>query len=92
MKQFILIVLAFILFGCFEERKEIYETDIKTYVISQKYVKRIGGKMPYDLYYIYLQTPTSTESASVSIDTYNNCQIGDTIRVLIKYWEKPKKK
>lgn len=91
MKQFILIVLTLMLFGCSDEPKEVYETDIKTYVISEGIElyepNRIGLS-----YYLYFQTPTSTEKAEVSYDTYNKYQVGDTIQVLIKYWEKPKKK
>lgn len=92
MKRFILIVLTFILFGCFEEPKEVYETEIKTYTISHKEVVRVGGKFPHDIYHIYFQTPVSTERVGTSFNTYNKYQEGDTIQVLIKYWEKPKKK
>lgn len=89
MKQFILISLTLMLFGC-DEPKNVYETEIKTYVIShikQEYQFR-GGRH----YYIYFQTPTSTEKAEVTEKTYNKYKVGDTIQVLIKYWEKPKKK
>jgi hypothetical protein len=89
MKWFILLALVAMLFGC-EEPKEIYETEIKTYVISageERYAGRAGTA-----YYLYFQTPTSTECARVSYQTYNKYKVGDTIQVLIKYWEKPKKK
>lgn len=89
MKQFILIALTLILFGC-DERKQVYETEVKTYVISHIEEELIikGGIH----YYIYFQTPTSTEKVGVNYDTYKKYQVGDTIQVLIKYWEKPKKK
>ena len=89
MKQFILIALTLMLFGC-EEPKQVYETEIKTYVISQMEEYHPFRGMP--TFYLYFQTPTSTERADVSYDTYNKYQVGDTIQVLIKYWEKPKKK
>lgn len=92
MKHTTFITLTLVLFGCFREKKEIYETEIKSYTISHKEVEHIGGRMPYDNYYIYFQTPTSTEVANVSFDTYNKYKVGDRIQVLIKYWEKPKKK
>lgn len=89
MKQFILIALTLILFGC-DEPKQVYETEIKTYVISQM-EEHYGGRGG-NVYYIYFQTPTSTESTRVSYDTYTKYKVGDKIDVLIKYWEKPKKK
>lgn len=88
MKQFILIALTLMLFGCYSEPKQVYETEIKTYVISSK-----NGETIYNSYhYLYFQTPTSTEKVDVDLDTFNKYQVGDTIQVLIKYWEKPKKK
>jgi hypothetical protein len=89
MKQFILLALTLTLFGCYSEPKQVYETEIKTYVVSemQTYLGRYGAS-----YSIYFQTPTSTECATVSEETYDKYQVGDTIQVLIKYWEKPKKK
>lgn len=87
MKQFILITLTLILFGC-DEPKQVYETEIKTYIISDK----IGGYSDVDNHCLYFQTPTSTEYTEVSLATFKKYQIGDTIQVLIKYWEKPKKK
>lgn len=89
MKQFILIFFVFLLLSC-EERKEVYETSIKTYVISMKLdpIKGRYGRLPV----LYFQNPTSTEACYVDIETYNKYQIGDTIQVLIKYWEKTKKK
>lgn len=100
MKKFMLtvIIIAFlfgltlILFGCNEEPKQVYETEIKTYLISFKEIDHVGGKIPHDNYIIYFQTQTSTEKAIVNVNTYNKYQVGDTIQVLIKYWEKPKKK
>jgi|LakMenEpi03Aug12_release.lakeMendotaPanAssembly.Ray.scaffolds.fasta_scaffold1898024_1 hypothetical protein len=89
MKQFILIALTLMLFGC-EEPKQVYETDIKTYVISQMYSEDQFRGPTY--YCMYFQTRTSTECASVSAETYKKYKVGDTIQVLIKYWEKPKKK
>ena len=89
MKHLILLFSILILFSC-TERKEVYETEIKTYVISHKEIAN-NSRGP-DSYYIYFQTPTSTECASVSEGTYNKYEVGDTISVLIKYWEKPKKK
>jgi hypothetical protein len=89
MKQFILLALVAMLFGC-EDPKEIYETEIKTYVISAG-EERDGGRAGR-IYYLYFQTSTSTERARVSYETYNKYKVGDTIQVLIKYWEKPKKK
>lgn len=91
MKQFILIALTLMLFGC-DEPKQVYETEIKTYLISFKTIERRGGKIPRDYYVMYFQTKTSTERTVVTVDTYNKYQVGDTIQVLIKYWEKPKKK
>lgn len=89
MKKLIFIGLIFALFSC-EDPKEVYETSIKTYVISHKTEHSISrGNTAY---YIYFQTPTSTESARVDYDTYKKYQVGDTIQVLIKWWEKPKKK
>ena len=89
MKQFILLALVAMLFGCIEEPKQVYETEIKTYVVSQVGIKENNSDT---YYYIYFQTPTSTESARVNTDTYNKYKVGDTVQVLIKYWEKPKKK
>jgi len=89
MKHFILLFSILILFSC-TERKEVYETEIKTYVISHKETRNVLKGS--DAYYIYFQTPTSTECAYVSEGTYNKYEVGDTISVLIKYWEKPKKK
>ena len=91
MKQFILIALTLMLFGC-DEPKQVYETEVKTYLISFKTIERRGAKIPREFYVIYFQTKTSTERTVVTIDTYNKYQVGDTIQVLIKYWEKPKKK
>ena len=76
------------LFGCGNEPKEVYGTEIKTCVISSK--EEHFGKISN--YYIYFHSPTSTEKAEVNYDTYNKCQVGDTIQVLIKYWEILKKK
>jgi hypothetical protein len=89
MKQFILMALVAISFGC-EEPKEVYEVSIQTYVISCKEDAIIGinGKPPR----LCFQTPFKTESCWVDDDTYNKYKVGDTIQVLIKYWEKPKKK
>jgi hypothetical protein len=84
----LIILLSIILFGC-EQPKQVYETEIKTYVISK--VCRIEDNSD-TYYYIYFQTPTSTEKTWVNIDTYNKYKVGDTIQVLIKYWEKPKRK
>ena len=89
MRNLLLILLTLILFSC-SEKKEVYETEIKTYTISYKVEER-GGKAITD-YYIYFQTPTSTESARVNYDTYSKYHVGQKIQVLIKYWEKPKKK
>ena len=92
MKKFILtylFLLVLMLFSC-EEPKEVYESEIKTYVIS---AKEKGHYTKEGFYYVlYFQTPTSTESAIVTSETGNKYQVGDTIQVLIKYWEKPKKK
>lgn len=89
MKQFILIAFTLMLFGC-EESKQVYEMEIKTYVISHmEEESRIKGGNDY---YMYFQTTTSTEYAHVNYNTYNKYKVGDTIQVLIKYWEKPKKK
>jgi hypothetical protein len=89
MKQFILIAFTLMLFGC-EERKQVYETEVKTYVISEILVEH-HVKSGYT-YVFYFQTSTSTECADVSEETYNKYKVGDTIQVLIKYWEKTKKK
>ena len=89
MKQFILLTLILIVFGC-EEPKEVYESSIRTYKISHKEVKT-AYRGP-TTHYIYFQTPTSTEYAKVDVETYNKYEVGDTIQVLIKYWEKPKRK
>lgn len=89
MKHLILLFSILIQFSC-TERKEVYETEIKTYVISHKEKRDVLKGS--DAHYIYFQTPTSTECAYVSESTYNNYEVGDTISVLIKYWEKPKKK
>jgi hypothetical protein len=89
MKQFILLTLILIVFGC-EEPKEVYESSIRTYKIS--YIEKVVGYKGYTTYYIYFQTATSTESAIVDLETYNKYEVGDTIQVLIKYWEKPKRK
>lgn len=89
MKQFILIALTLILFGC-EEPKQVYETEIKTYVISSK--EEHGANMINPDYYVYFHSLTSTEKAKVNRETYNKYQVGDTIQVLIKYWEKSKNK
>ena len=88
MKQFILIALTLMLFGC-EEPKQVYETEIKTYVISSKEVYQSVGSYWYNIYFHSL---TSTEKAEVTFETYSKYKVGDTIQVLIKYWEKPKKK
>jgi hypothetical protein len=89
MKQFTLIAIALILFGC-KEPKEVYNTSIQTYIISHKEDAVVGrtGRPPK----LYFQTPFKTESCWVDQNTYDKYQIGDTIQVLIKYWEKPKKK
>lgn len=88
MKNLLFILLTLILFSC-SEKKEVYETEIKTYTISHKSstLSEVG-----DTYYIYFQTPTSTECAMVTYDTYSKYHVGQKIQVLIKYWEKPKKK
>lgn len=88
MRNLLFILLTLVLFSC-SEKKEVYETEIKTYTISYK--KESCGKGGC-IYYIYFQTPTSTERAMVTYDTYFKCHIGQKIQVLIKYWEKPKKK
>lgn len=87
MKNYILLVLTIILLGC-EEPKEVYEMSIQTYVISMKQdaVPGRNGRPPR----LYFQTPTATESCWVDEETYGKYQVGDTIQVLIKYWEKPK--
>ena len=89
MKKLFFIGLIFVLFSC-EDPKEVYETNIQTYVISHKTTLSVarGGIN----YHIYFQTPTSTECARVDYDTYKKYQVDDTIDVLIKWWEKPKKK
>ncbi len=89
MKDFILLILVITLFSC-NDRKEVYKTSIETYTISHK--EEIFGAYNARNYYIYFQTPTSTERANVSFNTYSKYNVGDTIQVLIKYWEKPKKK
>ena len=89
MKNLLFILLTLFLFSCNED-KVVYETEIKTYKISHKEEDRRGRGISE--YYIYFQTPTSTECARVNYDTYNKYHIGQTIQVLIKYWEKPKKK
>jgi hypothetical protein len=88
MKQFILIAFTLMLFGCEGKPNQFYEADIKTYVISHKEIDFVSE----NTYIIYFQSSTSTEHAFVSEKTYNEYQVGDTIQVLIKYWEKPKKK
>jgi len=85
MKQFILLALIATLFGC-EEPKEVYDSEIQTYVISYK--DEISGAKDF----IYLQTTQSTEKVYVSDSTFDKYKVGDTIQVIIKYWEKPKKK
>lgn len=85
MKQIILTTITLMLFGCIED-KEMYERKIKTYVISDK------DNVGFDLCKVYFQTPTTTEFAIIDRDIASNYKIGDTIHVLIKYWEKPKKK
>jgi hypothetical protein len=89
MKQFILLTLMFMLFGC-EEPKQVYEMSIQTYVISHKQ-DAVQGRHGYPPK-LYFQTPRSTEYCWVDSYTYDKYQVGDTIQVLIKYWEKPKKK
>lgn len=89
MKQFILIALTLMLFGCSDEPKQVYETEIKTYVVSSKEAHQSGGSYWYNIYFHSL---TSTEKAEVTLETYSKYKVGDTIQVLIKYWEKPKKK
>ena len=84
MKQIILATLVLMLFGCKGEM-EVYEREIKTYVISDI---KVSG---FDMYTLYFQTSTETEYATV-FRPYFDYKIGDTIHVLIKYWEKPKKK
>lgn len=87
MKKIILILIILLSVSC-EEPKQVYETSIKTYTISNKdsyYVR------PRQHYFLYFQTPISTEKASVDLQTYQNHKVGDTIQILIKYWEKPKK-
>ena len=84
MKQIILTALVLMLFGCKGE-KEVYRRELKPYVISD--IEHVD----FNAYRIYFQTPTTTENAVVD-NGYFNYKIGDTIHVLIKYWEKPKKK
>ncbi len=88
MKKLIFILSLLFLYGC-EEPKEVYEVDIQTYVISAKEEATVGryGRPAR----IYFQTSTSTECANVDDETYNKYNVGDTIQVLIKYWEKSKK-
>jgi hypothetical protein len=88
MKNFILLILIITLLSC-DNTKEIYKSDIKTYTISHK--EEIFGAYNARTYYIYFQTSTSTERATVTYNTYSKYNVGDTIQVLIKYWEKPKK-
>jgi hypothetical protein len=87
MKNFILLILTITLFSC-NDRKEVYKANIETYTISHKEVIGLSSGRSC---YIYFQTPTSTERADVSFNTYSKYNVGDTIQVLIKYWEKPKK-
>lgn len=87
MKKLYLLGLLAMLSSCFPNDKEIYRSDIETYVISNKEKVCTRGCS----YYIWFQSPTSTEQANVSEGTYAKYEIGDTIKVLIKYWEKPKK-
>lgn len=89
MENLIKLLFILLLFSSCEEPKEVYDTEIKTYVISQMYEESYGRSTAY---YVYFQTPTSTEMASVSYDTYKSMHVGDTIKVLIKYWQKPKRK
>ena len=89
MRNLLFILLILFLFSC-SEKKEVYEIEIKTYTISHKVEDHRGKGI--NTYYIYFQTPTSTESARVTYDTYSKYHIGQKIQVLIKYWEKPKKK
>jgi hypothetical protein len=89
MKNFILLILTITLFSC-DGKKEIYKASIETYTISHK--EEIFGLRGTVDYYIYFQTSTSTEKATVTYNTYSKYNVGDTIQVLIKYWEKPKKK
>ena len=90
MKNLVKILFILLLFSSCEEPKEVYETEIKTYVVSNKYERDYVNS--YSDYYIYFQTTTSTEKAKVTFNTYESIEVGDTIKVLIKYWEKPKKK
>lgn len=90
MKSLLMFVLLLsFLSGC-TSNKEVYETEIKTYVISHKEIVHYS-KVP-DSYILYFQTNISTEAAEVTQETYDKYKLGDTIQVLIKYWEKPKKK
>lgn len=84
MKNLLFILLTLFLFSC-SHKKEVYETEFKTYIISHK-----EGNKPLDNHYLYLQTPISTEKIEVTYNTYNEYQVGDTIQVMIKYWEKSK--
>ncbi len=85
MKHLLLILFSFLLFSC-QEPKEVYEVNIRTYVISAKEPLVTGGyRRPARLYF---QSPHKTESCYVDGETYSKYEIGDTIQVLIKYWEK----
>lgn len=88
MKKLLISLTAALFLSC-EEPKQVYETEIKTYTISNKesfYVR------PTTYYILYFQTPTSTEKAEVTQKSFDKYKKGDTLTVLIKYWEKPKKK
>jgi hypothetical protein len=89
MKTLFLLIFTLVLLSCEEKSKEIYETEIVDYTISHK--EEINCYRVYN-YYIYFQSATSTERAKVSYDTYHKYNVGDKISVLIKYWQKPKKK
>jgi hypothetical protein len=89
MKKLLVLFAALLLLSCQEPPKQVYETEIKTYKISSKKEDNKGHFVDYKLYF---QTPTSTESAWVTRETYEKYEVGQEIQVLIKYWEKPKNK
>lgn len=67
MKKLLIVFTAALVLSC-EEPKQVYETEIKTYTISKKesfYVK------PKTYYILYFQTPTSTEKAEVTQESYD---------------------
>jgi hypothetical protein len=91
MKQLIVITLVLLLFSCNNQSKEVYKTSIQEYVISDKeeaVYSRVAGHPPR----LYFQNKRNTEACNVDQITFDKYQVGDTIRVLVKYWEKPKKK